>query len=127
MGCNRYYRDRPVLIRAISANPKYLEAGSVVPWVVIGMFARGFYFVFVMAVYYSKNVKWLPIITVFTALVNIVLNLVFVPEYGYMSAAVNTLVVALLLQAILVFFYAQKNVFIWIINISEFSICLFYF
>lgn len=97
----------PLLIRAISANPKYLEAGSVVPWVVIGMFARGFYFVFVMAVYYSKNVKWLPIITVFTALVNIVLNLVFVPKYGYMSAAVNSMV-AFLLQAILIFYYAQK-------------------
>ena len=97
----------PLVIRSIAANPAYLEAGSVIPWVVLGMFARGFYFVFVMAIYYSKNVKWLPIITVISALVNIALNLVFVPQYGYMAAAVNTMM-AFALQAILVFFYAQK-------------------
>ena len=75
----------PLVIRSIAANPAYLEAGSAIPWLVLGMFARGFYFVFVMAIYYSKNVKWLPIITVISALVNIALNLVFVPQYGYMQ------------------------------------------
>jgi peptidoglycan biosynthesis protein MviN/MurJ (putative lipid II flippase) len=91
----------------ISNNPAYLEAGKVIPWVVMGMYARGFYFVFVMAIYYSKKLRWLPVITVVASLVNIGLNLIFVPRFGYMAAAVNTMA-AFILQTILVFVYAQK-------------------
>ena len=95
------------LINLIASDKLYVEATRVIPWVVLGFFARGFYFVFVMAVYYSKNLKFLAAISIFSCGINILLNLVLVPRFGYMAAAVNTFI-AYGVQAIIMYFYAQK-------------------
>lgn len=94
-------------INLIASDKSYIEATRVIPWVVFGFFARGFYFVFVMAVYYSKNLKFLAAISIFSCGINILLNLVSVPQFGYMAAAVNTFI-AYGIQAIIMYFYAQK-------------------
>ena len=95
------------IITLIASDKSYVEATRVIPWVVLGFFARGFYFVFVMAVYYSKNLKFLAVISIISCGINILLNLVLVPQFGYMAAAVNTFI-AFVVQAIIMYFYAQK-------------------
>ncbi|HSJ55106.1 MAG TPA: polysaccharide biosynthesis C-terminal domain-containing protein, partial [Anaerolineae bacterium] len=91
----------------IATRPAYHVAYLVVPWVVLGFVMRGFYFVFVTALYHTKRVKALPLVTVLSGLLNIGLNLLFVPRYGYMAAAVNTFV-AYVFQAIVMYFLAQR-------------------
>jgi O-antigen/teichoic acid export membrane protein len=95
------------IISLIASEKSYLEATKVIPWVVLGFFARGFYFVFVMAVYYSKNLKLLAIITIFSCGINIVFNLITVPKFGYIAAAINTFI-AFAIQAVIMYFYAQQ-------------------
>lgn len=97
----------PVGIAIIGARPAYGAAEHVVPWIVLGSLARGFYFLFLSAVVYSKKIAALPLVTVAVALLNIGLNLVLIPRYGYLAAAVATLV-AYAAQAILMYLYAQR-------------------
>jgi len=91
----------------IAADKSFHEAYQVIPWVVFGFFARGFYFIFVMAVYYSKDLKLLSVITIIALGINIALNFIFIPRYGYMAAAVTTFV-AFAFQAAAMYFYAQR-------------------
>lgn len=95
------------ILRLIAADKSFHEAYRVIPWVVFGFFARGFYFVFVMAVYYSKNLKLMSVITIIALGVNVVLNFIFIPRYGYVAAAVTTFI-AFAVQAAAMYFYAQK-------------------
>jgi O-antigen/teichoic acid export membrane protein len=97
---------RDVLV-LMASRPAYHVAYRVVPWVVLGFLMRAFYFVFVTALYHTKQTKALPLVTVAAGATNIGLNLIFVPKYGYMAAAVNTFV-AYGLQAIVMYFLAQK-------------------
>ncbi|AGC69402.1 polysaccharide biosynthesis protein [Thermoclostridium stercorarium subsp. stercorarium DSM 8532] len=68
----------------------YFENGFVIIWVAIGMFLYG------LAEYSNKaweltsNTKPLFYNTVISAVLNVVLNIVFVKIYGYRAAAVNT-------------------------------------
>jgi O-antigen/teichoic acid export membrane protein len=68
---------------------------------------RGFYFIFVAALYYTKQVKALPVVTVAAALTNIVLNLLLIPRIGYMAAAIITFV-TFALQAALMYVFARR-------------------
>lgn len=91
----------------IASKPAYFTAYRVVPWVVLGFVMRGFYFLFVTSLYYRKQVRLLPAVTIGAAALNIGLNLLTVPIYGYMAAAVNTFV-AYAAQAVVMYFLAQR-------------------
>lgn len=95
------------ILTLIAADKSFHEAYRVIPWVVCGFFARGFYFVFVMAVYYSKKLKLLSVITIIALCINVALNFIFIPRYGYVAAAVTTFL-AFAVQAAIMYFYAQK-------------------
>jgi O-antigen/teichoic acid export membrane protein len=95
------------MLLIVASNPAYFTAYRVVPWVVMGFVMRGFYFLFVTALYYKKQVRALPFVTIGAGLLNIGLNLLTVPIYGYMAAAVNTFV-AYAAQAFVMYFLAQR-------------------
>jgi O-antigen/teichoic acid export membrane protein len=77
------------LIRLL-APTSYAGAADVVPWVVAGAVLQGVYLIWATGTWYSKKTAALPVVTVVSALVNIGLNLLFVPRYGVMAAAVTT-------------------------------------
>ena len=89
------------------SRPAYYNAYQVVPWVVLGFVMRSFYFVFVTALYYAKQVKALPVVTIISGTLNIGLNLLLIPRFGYMAAAVNTFV-AYAFQTSVMYFLAQR-------------------
>jgi O-antigen/teichoic acid export membrane protein len=95
------------MLLIVASNPAYHTAYRVVPWVVMGFVMRGFYFLFVTALYYKKQVRALPFVTIGAGLLNVGLNLLTVPIYGYMAAAVNTFV-AYAAQAFVMYFLAQR-------------------
>ncbi|GIK39308.1 MAG: polysaccharide biosynthesis protein [Chloroflexota bacterium] len=95
------------ILMIIPAQPEYRVAYQMVPIVILGLTTRAFYFIFVSALYYQKRVKVLPLVTIIAGALNIGLNLLFVPKYGYMAAAVNTFI-AYTFQTIVMYFLAQR-------------------
>ena len=86
----------PEILR-IFADQKYYSAVSVIPPVVIGLvfqFVNGF--CINIESYYKKN-KFIPIGTVLSCIINIILNAIFIPIYGYTAAAYTTLISYILL------------------------------
>lgn len=87
------------LIRAITP-PSYHGATRVVPWVAVGCIFQGVYFISSRGTWYSMKTGWVPVITGIAAGLNFGLNLLLIPRFGYMAAAVNT-TVAFAVMAIL--------------------------
>lgn len=70
----------------------YHRAATIVPWIVLGFALHGSYLVVSTGTFYSMRTGWIPVVTAVAGLVNVGLNLVLVPRFGIMAAAVNTAV-----------------------------------
>lgn len=82
----------PPAIRAFLP-PEYGAAAAYVPWIALGYGLYALYFVPMNAVtVLSGNTRWVWLVTVVAAAVNIGLNLYFVPLIGATAAAINTAV-----------------------------------
>jgi O-antigen/teichoic acid export membrane protein len=98
----------PSVIRLIAIErPAYWAAAHIIPWLALGFFARGYYFVFLTALSYAKKLGLLPLVTIGAGVVNVVLNLWLVPHWGYMAAAINTFI-AYAFQSVVMYFLAQR-------------------
>ena len=78
---------------------KYAVAVDVVPPVMLGYIAQMLYTLYVNVEYFYKKQKQIMLGTMIAALLNIVLNWIFIPIFGYVAAAYTTLAgyIALLL------------------------------
>lgn len=81
----------PEVIRIMAA-PAYWAAAAIVPWIAAGYVARYLYFFPVNGMLFRKRTGLVAALTILAAALNIGLNLVLVPRFGIMAAAVNTLV-----------------------------------
>lgn len=80
----------PELIRILGGN-KYSEAiYCAVPVIFAGFFAMAYCIPAVMEYYYEKT-KYISIGTTIAAIINIILNYIFIPQYGYIAAAYTTM------------------------------------
>lgn len=70
----------------------YLEARYVMPPVAAGCFMQLLYTMYVNVEQYEKKTKGMAVASVIAALVNLLLNYVFIPVYGYIAAAYTTFV-----------------------------------
>lgn len=79
-------------IAYILAPKEYWEGIYIIPLIVLS-----YYFVFLYSFpvnleFYHKDTKYIPIGTVGSAIINIILSLIFVPRYGLLAAASATLI-----------------------------------
>ncbi len=81
----------PEAIR-IMATPAYWDAAAIVPWIAAGYVARYLYFFPVNGMLFRKRSGWVAALTILAGALNVGLNLLLVPRFGIMAAAVNTLV-----------------------------------
>lgn len=79
-------------ILLILGGHKYLAAKYVIPPVVISCYVQFIYSVFVDIEQFAKRTISMAIISVIAALINIWLNICFLPKYGYIAAAYTTLI-----------------------------------
>ncbi len=95
----------PDLIILITGG-KYIESGVVIPYVIAGQMIYGTHSMLGAGIFIKKSsaLMW---ITFSAALVNVVLNIVFIPLYGIEGAAIATLL-SYLLMIILETFYSRK-------------------
>lgn len=76
----------------IMGGQKYIEAKYIMPPVIVGYLFQFVYSLYVNIEFYHKKQKNIAIGTIIAALINIVLNLIFIPIFGYLAAAYTTLI-----------------------------------
>lgn len=91
--------SREILV--LVADRKFWPAAQVVPPVALAYGCHGLYLAMVAGPSFAKKTARIPLYTGLAALVNIGLNLLFIPRYGVMAAAWSTLL-SFLLRAILI-------------------------
>ncbi len=80
------------IIKIFALNPEYWDAAKVIPIIVFSYIFFGMRIVVTLGMLLTKNTKALALITLFASLLNIVLNIIFIPLWGMMAAAYSTLV-----------------------------------
>lgn len=81
----------PILARWFLPN-EYSEALGVIPWIITGFLFVGIYQFWANIILFYKKTLTISIITAVSALSNLALNLVLIPRYGYIVAAINTMI-----------------------------------
>ncbi|MCK3683745.1 oligosaccharide flippase family protein [Maribellus sp. YY47] len=81
----------------ILADEKFYSAINLVPSIVLGISFTFLFTIYVSYLYYIEKTKLIPILTIAAGVLNIVLNILFIPVYGIIAAAVTTLVSYILL------------------------------
>lgn len=85
----------------------YAGAEKVVIWVAISGIFLQIYYILSYSIHYQKKTTYLPVISWTAGISNVVLNLWLVPVYGYLAAAVNTLI-AYIIMALLTLMIGHK-------------------
>lgn len=67
--------------------PSYHAGYRVIPWIIGGLFLSGLYYIPANCLFLKSKTGWIPIVTVISGIVNVCLNLMWVPRYGIMAAA----------------------------------------
>ena len=75
----------------ILASKQYWEGIVIVPPVVLANYFIFLYTFYVNVEHFNKKTLIISLHTVLAAIINIVLNLIFIPQYGYIAAAYTTL------------------------------------
>lgn len=89
----------PEVVR-IMAPDGYMEAIYVIPSIVGGVFFQVQYYLYANVIFYYKKPKFVMIGSVSAAVLNIVLNYIFITKYGFIAAGYTTLF-CYLLQAVI--------------------------
>ena len=79
-------------IVVVLADVKFHEALKVVPIVIIGYVFYEMYFMYGMYPGYKKKTIYTSIVSLSAGSLNVVLNAMFIPKYGYIAAAYTTLI-----------------------------------
>lgn len=98
----------------VLATDEYLEAVYIVPPVICGVFFSLLYYLFTNILYFMKKPQYVMIASISTGVLNIGLNYLFIPIYGYVAAGYTTLI-CYLLQAVMDYFvsyyFLRTNVY----------------
>ena len=86
----------------------YSQSADIVFWIALGFFSIALYYgpMNTITLIAGKS-KFIWVITLIAGLVNILLNLLLIPHFGIIAAAINTLI-GYVLMFILIFFYSLK-------------------
>lgn len=76
----------------ILGGERYLEAKYSLPPLVIGTLFQFAYLMYVQLEYYEKKLRMISVATITAATLNIVLNLLLIPIFGYIVASYTTLI-----------------------------------
>ncbi|WP_299244519.1 oligosaccharide flippase family protein [uncultured Aquimarina sp.] len=95
------------MIMLITPNA-YHRSWIVIPCISFAFVFHGVYYFFVSALFYDiqgRGNRIIPIFTILAAILNVILNIIFIPQYGILGAAIATLISKFLLSISLSFFY----------------------
>lgn len=81
----------PEILKLLSTK-EYWEGVRIIPPIVLSNYIIFIYTLYVNIEHYYKKTIMITINTIIAALINVITNIVFIPEYGYVAAAFTTLV-----------------------------------
>lgn len=81
----------PEIVKIFASKP-YWEGISIIPPVVLANYVIFMYTLYVNIEHYYKKTPYITINTLIAAGLNLVLNYIFIPKYGYVAAAYTTIV-----------------------------------
>lgn len=81
----------PEVIR-VFAPPSYQEGVWIIPPITAGVYMTFFYSLFSTIEFYYKKNKFITMATIVGAGINIILNIIFIPIFGYRAAAYTTFI-----------------------------------
>ncbi len=79
-------------IGTIFANERYHEGLSLVPIIVLGYVIFALFQFYGIHTSYKKKTYWYSLMFLLSGVINIVLNKIFIPQYGYVAGAYTTVV-----------------------------------
>lgn len=85
----------------------YLSGTFIVPVILFAYIFHGLYINFIAGIYLEEKTKYLPLVTGIGAVLNIVSNIILVPQIGIMGGAVSTLL-SYIVMAVGIFIVSQK-------------------
>ncbi len=100
----------------VLAPSEYLKSLNIITYLIIGFDFFFLYTAYGQYVSYSKKTYIYSIITFISVLLNIILNYIFIPKYGYESSAIATLI-SYFLMFVMFYFNAKYILKFKIINI----------
>jgi O-antigen/teichoic acid export membrane protein len=80
------------IIMIMGQNKDFWSAYTIMPVILLGYVFSGMRLNASLGMMLTKNTKYIGITTIISAAVNIVLNFIFIPKFGIMAAAANTLI-----------------------------------
>lgn len=124
-------------ILSLMGGESYMEAVYVIPPVMVGYVYQFVYSFYVNIETYNKKQNYIAIGTIIAAIINIVLNLIFINLFGYIAAAYTTLIGYMALYLIHYFLVRKLNFdscydnkffikYLIIITFSIIIVCLLY-
>ncbi len=93
----------PEIVLIFSPQGNYNSTFLVIPIILLSYVFSGMRITAQLGMLLTKNTKYIAWITIFAALLNIILNFIFIPVYGIIAAAVNTLISFLLFYYVTLF------------------------
>lgn len=92
----------------IMATKAYADAIYVIPPIVGSVFFQCLYYIFANVLYYYKKPKYVMIASLSATSINLILNAIFIPKFGYIAAGYTTLV-SYLIQAV-IDYWAMRHI-----------------
>ncbi|MGE5455579.1 MAG: polysaccharide biosynthesis C-terminal domain-containing protein [Ignavibacteriales bacterium] len=89
-------------------NSTYFSAVNIIVPISLGMYFQGLYVIFYDVEYYYEQGKIIAYYSILTAIINIILNYIFIKNYGYTAAAYTTLISYILLTVFN--YYGMKKI-----------------
>lgn len=98
-------------VLGVMTTEEFLPAYRVVPFVILGYIFYSLYYFVDLGFYIKDKTYWYPIINAIAAIVNIGLNLIFIPKLGAMGAAIVT-AISFFICPLIAFIVSQKLYYI---------------
>jgi O-antigen/teichoic acid export membrane protein len=92
---------------SLLASDKYLAGDAIIPFIIGGMVLRGSMMIFGAGIYLHMQSKIMALLVAGTAVLNMILNVMLIPRWGIMGAAVSVLL-SYIAQAIGVYFVGSR-------------------
>ncbi|MBI9073602.1 MAG: oligosaccharide flippase family protein [Melioribacteraceae bacterium] len=99
------------VILMMSDKTEYFEAYKIVPIISLAFVFTGMRYVYALGFHFTKKTKYNAYIVGVGAALNIGLNIIFIPIFGYIGSAIS-MVIAVGLMTLLSFIYSQKQYYI---------------
>jgi O-antigen/teichoic acid export membrane protein len=80
----------PTVVRLL--DPKYAFAAEIVPILPLAGLFQGLYYIYVGVLFYYKQNRMIPVITIVSAIINIALNWLWLPKFGLVGAIWATVI-----------------------------------